>query len=408
MTGPPAQTPALPVPVRLPAMDVVHLATVGMRTRRLRAVLATLGIAIGMATLVLVVAIPRSSNAALLRRLAALGSNLIEAQAQPQNGIAVSFPPDAAAMAARIGPVTAAAQVGDTGATVRRSPLIDPAATVGLNVLAASPDLLNVVSGSMEAGSFLTAADEGFPVAVLGYRAAASLGVAGPATPRRPARVLIGTRWFTVIGIAAPMPVTSDLDWAVLVGWQSARADLGFDGRATAAYVRAADTQLAAVSAVLGPTLYPRAPGLVNVSQPSDALAAKRASQSVNSGLLIGLAAVSLLVGGVGIANTMFVAVLERRQEIGLRRALGATRAQIRHQFLGEAVALSAAGSLVGTAAGALFATVYAVWEHWPPVVPFAIIAASLASAIAVGAVAGLHPAARAASLPPTEALSDP
>jgi putative ABC transport system permease protein len=398
----------LPEPGRLSLLDVIQLATLGIRSRRLRAALSTLGVAIGMATLVLVVAIPRSSDAALLARLSALGSNLLEAEAQPQNGLAVSFPPDAAAMAARIAPVTAAAELGNTRAVVRRSRLIAPATTVGLDVLASSANLLNVVSGSMAAGQFLSPATQRFPVAVLGHQAAASLGIDRPATVDRPERVLIGSRWFTVIGIAAPMPVTSDLDWAVLVGWNAARVDLGFNGRATVAYVRADADELGPVSAVLGPTLYPPAPGLVNVTQPSDALAAQRASQATSSGLLIGLAAVSLLVGGIGIANTMFVAVSERKQEIGLRRALGATRRQIRLQFLGEAITLSALGGFAGTTIGALAATGYALWEGWPPTVPAAVIGIGVLGATVVGALAGLQPATRAARLPPTEALASP
>jgi putative ABC transport system permease protein len=401
-------SPRLPDPRRLSPRDVVQLAMLGMRSRPLRAVLSTLGVAIGLATLVLVVAIPQSGNAALLAKFAVLGSNLIEAEAQPQNGLAVSFPPDAAAMAARIGPVTAAAQLGNVNAVVRRSPLINPATTVGLSVLASGANLLSVVSGSVESGQFLSPATQRFPVAVLGYRAAGSLGIERTSAPGRPVRVLIGSRWFTVIGIEAPMPVTSDLDWAVLVGWNTARDYLGFNGRATVTYVRAPDDELGAVSAVLGPTLYPSAPGLVNVTQPSDALAAQQATQAVNSGLLIGLAAVSLLVGGIGIANTMFVAVLERKQEIGLRRALGATRGQIRLQFLGEAVTLSALGGLAGAAIGSLAATGYALWEGWPPTLPITVVAFSVLSATAIGAIAGLYPAIRAARLPPTEALAGP
>jgi putative ABC transport system permease protein len=398
----------LPQPGRLSAIDVLQLATLGLRSRPLRAVLSTLGIAIGMATLVLVVAIPQASNAALLAKLAALGSNLIEAEAQPQPNLPVSFPADAAAMAARIPPVTAAAALGNTAAVVRRGPLIDPQTTVGLNVLASTPNLLAVVSGAMYAGRFLSRATEGFPVAVLGYQAAGSLGVQRPSTAAAPVQVLIGSRLFTVIGIAAPMPVTADLDWAVFVGWDPARADLHWNGQAGVVYVRAPDGQLGPVSALLGPTLFPADPGYVNVSQPSDALAAKHAAQSTSAGLLIGLAGVSLLVGGVGIANTMFVAVLERKAEIGLRRALGATRRQIRLQFLGEAVTLSALGGLAGTGVGALGAIGYALWEGWPVVLPLTVIAMSVIGAITVGALAGLNPAIRAARLPPTEALAGP
>ncbi len=406
MRGTTEASAGLPQPGRLTPVDVLQLATLGLRSRPLRAVLSTLGIAIGMATLVLVVAIPQSSNAALLARLAALGSNLVEAEAQAQPNLAVSFPSDAAAMAARIRSVTAAAELGNTAAVVRRSGLINPQTTVGLNVLASSPNLLGVVSGAMYTGRFLQTSTAGFPVAVLGYQAAGSLGIAHASTPARPVNVLIGSRLFTVIGITAPMPVTADLDWAVFLGWAAARADLHWSGRASIVYVRAPDRQLAGVSALLGPTLDPADPGYVNVSRPSDALAAKRAAQATGSGLLIGLAAVSLLVGGVGIANTMFVAVLERRPEIGLRRALGATRRQIRLQFLGEAVTLSGLGGLAGSTIGVLGATLYALWERWPVVIPLPVVAASVAGAVCVGAIAGLYPAIRAALLPPTEALA--
>lgn len=398
----------LPEPGGLSLLDVLQLATLGLRSRPLRAALSTLGIAIGMATLVLVVAIPESSNAALLAKLDALGSNLVQAEAQPQPNLRVSFPRAAPAMIDRIPSVTEAAALGNTTAVVRRSPLVDPQTTVGLNVMASTTNLLRVVSGTVLRGSFLERRSEGLPVAVLGYQAAGSLGVSSPSSPGRPVRILIGSRPFTVVGITAPMPVTSDLDWAVFIGWDAARADLHWNGRATVAYVRVHDNRLQAVSSLLGPTLFPPDPGYVNVSQPSDALAAKRAAQSTSSGLLVGLAAVSLLVGGVGIANTMFVAVLERRPEIGLRRALGATRRQIRLQFIGEAVTLSALGGLVGTVAGSLGATGYALWEGWPVMLPLAVIAGSVIGAVTVGALAGLNPAIRAARLPPTEALASP
>src|SRR6185503_712643 len=118
----------------------------------------------------------------------------------------------------------------------------------------------------------------------------------------------------------------------------------------------------------------------VNVSRPSDALAAKQATNRTFTALLLGLGAVALVVGGVGIANTMVISVLERRGEVGLRRALGATRGQIRIQFLAEALLLSALGGAGGTVLGCGVTVLYAMSQHWPVMVPPWAIAAGLGS----------------------------
>lgn len=218
----------------------------------------------------------------------------------------------------------------------------------------------------------------------------------------------VGDRWFTVTGVLAPIPLAPDVERAVLVGWSAARTWLDFDGHPTVVYVRAQEAQLEAVRSVLAATVFPENPTRIEVSRPSDALAAKRIAETTFSGLFLGLAGVALLVGGVGVANTMVISVLERKREIGLRRALGATRGQVRTQFFTESVVLCLLGGLTGVALGVLGAASYAAARDWPATVPPAAVLGGVGSALAVGVLAGLYPAIRAARLMPTEALAAP
>ncbi|MEW2290108.1 ABC transporter permease [Streptomyces sp. NPDC047841] len=393
-------------PVRQNPSDVLRLGLIGIRTRRLRAALSALGISIGVATLVLVTGIPASSQRALDDRLSALGTNVLRAVPQPDQDPPVLLPASADRMAARIGPVTATGQVANTHQLVHRSDRTDPHDGLGLSVLASGDGLLPVVNGRVRAGKFLDPATDRLPTAVLGYEAASRLGVAGLPPGREAPQILVGTTWFTVIGILDPLPLAPDLDRSVLVGWEAARKTLAFDGHPTVVYVKAREDAVEAVSPVLPATLYPELPGLVQVSRPSDALAAKRATHSAFSSLFLGLAGVALLVGAIGVANTMYISVLERRKEIGLRRALGANRGQIRGQFLTESVVLSLLGGVAGTVTGVLATAGYAVYEGWRPVIPPAVLGAGAGGAVVIGMLAGVYPAIRAARLTPTEALA--
>jgi putative ABC transport system permease protein len=283
-----------------------------------------------------------------------------------------------------------------------RSPLIKSINTNAITVDATSLGVPQAVGTSVNRGSYLNPATSREPVCVLGAAAAQRLGI-DKVYPGE--RVWVGGMWFYVAGILNPAVLAPELDGAVLIGFQAAERYLKFDGHPSTIYVRARTTQVAAVQSVLGATANPENPSQVNVSQPSSALTARADAAGAFNGLFLGLGAVALLVGAVGVANIMIISVLERRSEIGLRRALGATKAQIRTQFLTEALLLALAGGAAGIAAGSIATAIYASTKHWAIVIPTVAWAGGIAAAITIGAIAGLLPAIRAARLSPTEAL---
>ena len=390
-------------PKKLSPGDLARVASVGLRTRRLRATLSALGIAIGVAAIVAVLGLSSSSQAGLLNEINQLGTNLLTVtNGQTQFGKTAELPKAAPSMIARIGPVTQTQYVGATSVTARRSPLIPSIDTNALSVDGSSLGLPKTVGTSVAQGTYLNAATASEPIAVLGALAAQRLGI-DHVYPGE--RIWVGYQWFYVAGILRPAVLAPEIDSAVLVGFPAAEKYLGFDGHPSEVYVRTLTDDVAAVDAVLGPTANPESPNDVTVSRPSNALVAQADAKSALNGLFLGLGAVALLVGAVGVANIMVISVLERRSEIGLRRALGATRGHIRTQFLSEAILLSLLGGVVGVGLGVLATAVYAHTKQWSVVVPVVAWAGGLAAAILIGAVAGLLPALRAARLPPTDAL---
>jgi putative ABC transport system permease protein len=202
-----------------------------------------------------------------------------------------------------------------------------------------------------------------------------------------------------------PIILDPNLDTTVFIGLPVAEQLFRTQPNPSQIYVRANVNDVTSVSKLLAPATDPQNPDGVQVSRPSDVLEARAAAKGQFTTLLLGLGAVALLVGAIGIANIMVISVLERRGEIGLRRALGATKRHISSQFLAESALLAALGGVAGLLLGALATLGYALGQNQPWVVPtYALIAAPLAG-FAIGAIAGLYPAAKAARLSPTEAL---
>ncbi|GIF00337.1 ABC transporter permease [Paractinoplanes rishiriensis] len=387
-------------PARLGLGDLARLGGSGLRARPLRAVLSALGIAIGIAAMTAVVGISASSRADLDRELEALGTNLLTVTpGESMFGQESTLPDTSVGMIRRIGPVlsaTATGVVSDVG--VYRTDKIPAGQTGGIGVLAAELELLATVGAQLSGGRWLNAATARYPAVVLGAAASRRLGDV-PA-------VYMDGRWWSVIGTLREVPLAPELDTAALVGWAAATEYLGFDGHPTTVYTRSLDDQVEAVRSLLPPTANPAQPNEVKVSKPSDALAARRASNATFTALLLGLGAVALLVGGIGVANTMVISVLERRAEIGLRRSLGATKGQVRTQFVTESLLLSLLGGVAGVLLGSLVTGLYATTQQWPTVVPLWAWAGGVCATVVIGAVAGWYPAIRAARLAPTEALA--
>jgi putative ABC transport system permease protein len=394
--------PALPVS-HLRAADTWPLALLGLASRPARAALSALGVALGIATMVAVLGISSSSRAQLVAEIDALGTNLLTvAPGQSFGGQTATLPPAAPAMVARIGPVIGASAIGDVNAQVYRNNRISPANTNAITVYSAETSLLRTLLGQLARGTFLDAATARYPAVVLGPDAATALGID---RADGTVQVWLGNRWFSVIGILRPLPLAPELDRTALIGYPVAERLLDATAAPVQIYVRANPASIAAVAAVLPATANPAAPQDVSVTDPVAALTARADAASAFQGLFLALGAVALMVGGIGIANVMVIAVLERRGEIGLRRALGARRRHVAVQFAAEATLLAGCGGVAGAVLGGFSTTVYAAARHWDAVVPVPVLLAAVAVALLVGAAAGLYPALRAARLVPAKAL---
>jgi putative ABC transport system permease protein len=397
-------TATTPAAARLPVADLARLAAVGLRTRKLRAGLSATGIAIGVAAIVAVLGLSDSSAAGLNAEIAELGTNLLTVQnGQTLTGTTAELPKTAPAMISRLPGVYTVQDTGTLSNTnAYRSPLIPTVDTNALTVDAATLGLPAAVGTSIAHGACLNAATAEEPVAVLGAAAAQRLGI-DRIYPGE--RIWVGGQWFYLAGILKPAVLAPSIDSSVLVSYPAAEKYLHFDGHPSTIYLKATTSTVRAVDNLLAAQANPENPGEVAVSQPSAYLTAQAKAKGAFNGLFLGLGAVALLVGAVGVANIMVISVLERRSEIGLRRALGATKGHIRTQFLSEAILLALLGGATGVAVGAAATAIYAHTKHWATVIPTLAWTGGIAAALLIGALAGLLPALRAARLSPTQAL---
>ena len=388
---------------RLRITDAFELSLTGLKARPGRTALTALGIAFGIAAIVAVLGISASGREALLQQLDKLGTNLI--RVTPGAGVfgnADGLPQDSSDMLGRVGPVEQVTTTALLETNVLRNDLVPPLETGGLSVLATPTNLPQVLNTEIVAGRFLDDASSSVPTVVLGWVAAERLGIADVDIARR---IFIGGEWFTVIGILDDMPLHPDIERAVLIGESVARDLFEPDLNPTAVYARIQLDLVDDVVDVIPATVNPQNPDQISVTRPADALVARRAAEEALTGLLIGLGSVALLVGGVAIANIMVMSVLERRMEVGVRRALGATKRHIRLQFLGESILLAGIGGVLGVLIGASITVAYAINRDLTLSVPLYGLFGSIGIAVVIGALAGLYPASRAAKIPPAEAV---
>lgn len=397
MSGTPSRT-------RLRLGDLLGQSFVGLRAKKARTLLTSVGIAIGIASMVAVVGISASSRADLLAELDELGTNLLQVEVgQDIFGQASTLPTTAPDMIRRIAPVESAAATRLVPNTsVYRNDLVPRAQTGGIAVVATEPQLLDTLDVGLAQGTFLNEATVDYPTVVLGSVAAERLGITDL---ERDPLVHLGDQWFRVIGTLDEAPLAPDIDRSALIGYPAAMRLFDIDEAPSTVRIRTHPDQTEAVRSVLAPTANPEGPNEVRVSRPSDALEAKARADDTLTALLLGLGAVALVVGGVGIANVMVISVLERRREIGVRRALGATSRHIRRQFLLESMLLAGFGGVVGIALGSVVTGIYANSQGWLIDIPFDALVGGVTLSLLVGALAGVYPSMRASRLAPAEAI---
>ena len=388
---------------KLRTRDLFFVAVYGVKARKGRAALTSIGIGIGIAAIVAVSGIAASGSADLLSTLESLGTNLVKASPQAGFfGTQEELPEGVIGMVERIGPVEEVTSTTQTDLLVRRSNFISEFEGGGISTIVTSSELLNVIGGNLSEGRFITDGLSDLPVTVLGSVTAKRLGITNLS---KPTKILIDDEWFGVIGIVEELKIHPDLDRSVFIGYGAAKTLFDINEEPTTIYLRANPTFIEDVVEVIAPSMNPENPDQVEVSRPSDALEAQQAVEASFTNLLLGLGSVALLVGGVAIANVMVMSVLERRMEIGVRRSIGATRREIRYQFLLESIVLSGIGGLVGVMLGSLITLAYTNYTNIVFSIPVWQILGAVVLALLIGAISGVYPAIKASKIQPAEAV---
>jgi len=388
---------------KLRTRDLFFVAVYGVKARKGRAALTSIGIGIGIAAIVAVSGIAASGSADLLSTLESLGTNLVKASPQAGFfGTQEELPEGVIGMVERIGPVEEVTSTTQTDLLVRRSNFISEFEGGGISTIVTSSELLNVIGGNLSEGRFITDGLSDLPVTVLGNVTAKRLGITNLS---KPTKILIDDEWFGVIGIVEELKIHPDLDRSVFIGYGAAKKLFDINEEPTTIYLRANPTFIEDVVEVIAPSMNPENPDQVEVSRPSDALEAQQAVEASFTNLLLGLGSVALLVGGVAIANVMVMSVLERRMEIGVRRSIGATRREIKYQFLLESIVLSGIGGLVGVMLGSLITLAYTNYTNIVFSIPVWQILGAVVLALLIGAISGVYPAIKASKTQPAEAV---
>jgi macrolide transport system ATP-binding/permease protein len=392
--------------------DLLNEALAGMFARPVRMMLTVLGVAIGLTALVATVGLTRTAGNRIISQFDRVAATELFITANPGKitGIVDSkaIPWDAPTRLRRLNGVVAAGTMSEVNignALVSSSPVQDPRSQTAfkLSVYAASPDLFRAVRAELEIGRLTdpghsSRADR---VAVLGPDAARRLGIVG--LEQLPA-ISIGDHLYLVVGILRDVARRPELLGSVIIPEGTAHHDFGLAGpgrvvvetKIGAAYLIADQARLA---------LRPDDPRLLKIEVPQEPKRLRDEVQTDLSTMFLLLGGLSLVVGAIGIANITLVSVMERTGEIGLRRAIGATRGHIAAQFLLESASMGVIGGIVGASLGVLITVAVSAYEVWTPVLdPAAPFLAPVLGG-AIGLVSGTYPALRAAHLEPVEAL---
>jgi putative ABC transport system permease protein len=413
------------VPVsRLAARDASAEAVAGIVQRPGRAALTMLGTILGVGAFVTVLGLTATAAGQISRQFTVLDATTVTVEdngpandvAAPGTNPAIGFPADADSVAARIGGVVAAGVWWPVslpnGTDFTSSPALSATAVQNINLLAASPGAVAAMVLTMAAGSPLTRYenDSAQHVALIDTATAAELGISPARLAGQPAVFVDGIP-YTIVGVYRAAQRVVAAESAMLIPDRTALADYGNPapgiGNQDEAQMVIA-TKLGAAKVVGQQIAAAELPGdphrLVVTTPPNPQTLQSQVSGDL-TGLFLILASISLLIGAVGIANTTLVAVLERTEEIGLRRALGARPRHIASQFLAESTALGTLGGLIGTSLGVLTVVVFAAAQNWTSVVnPAVTLPAPLIGSV-VGLLAGVYPALRASRTSPLAAL---